>query len=73
MTEYLEHISQAGERWDQLAWHYYGDAMLMQPIIEANPQLRLLPRLSGGLSIRIPIIDPTGPANNAQDLPPWKR
>ncbi|MDI4583123.1 hypothetical protein E7X33_28695, partial [Klebsiella pneumoniae] len=23
---YLEHITTDGERWDNLAWHYYGDA-----------------------------------------------
>ena len=24
---YLEHITTDGERWDNLAWHYYGDAL----------------------------------------------
>lgn len=71
--DYLEHITSAGERWDTLAWHYYGDAMLMGPIIAANPQLRILPTLSAGLVVRIPVLEDDDPALAEEDLPPWKR
>lgn len=70
---YLEHITSAGERWDTLAWHYYGDAMLMRPIIEANPHLRILPTLSAGLVVKIPVLEDNDPALAEEDLPPWKR
>lgn len=71
--DYLEHITSAGERWDTLAWRYYGDAMLMGPIIAANPQLRILPTLSAGLVVRIPVLEDDDPALAEEDLPPWKR
>ncbi|QOD81896.1 tail protein X [Chromobacterium haemolyticum] len=71
--EYLEHITSAGERWDTLAWEYYGDANLMSPIIEANPQLRILPSLSAGLVVKIPVLEDDDPALAEEDLPPWKR
>lgn len=71
--EYIEHISVTGDRWDTLAWHYYGDAALMSPIIAANPQLRILPVLEAGLQVRIPILSAPDPAMTAEELPPWKR
>ncbi|OQS39769.1 hypothetical protein B0T40_03270 [Chromobacterium haemolyticum] len=71
--EYLEHITSAGERWDTLAWEYYGDAAQMSPIIEANPQLRILPALSAGLVVRIPVLEDDDLALAEEDLPPWKR
>lgn len=71
--EYLEHITSAGERWDTLAWEYYGDAAQMSPIIEANPQLRILPALSAGLVVRIPVLEDDDLALTEEDLPPWKR
>lgn len=71
--DYLEHITSDGERWDTLAWRYYGDAGRMGPIIAANPQLRILPVLVAGLKIRIPILQDGEPALAAEELPPWKR
>lgn len=71
--EYLEHITSAGERWDTLAWEYYGDAAQMSPIIEANPQLRILPALSAGLVVRVPVLEDDDLALAEEDLPPWKR
>ncbi|WP_297576173.1 tail protein X [uncultured Deefgea sp.] len=72
--DFIEHRSAEGERWDQLAWRYYGDACLYQPILDANPQLRILPSLAGGLRVRIPILDATTSDQAAfEDLPPWKR
>lgn len=71
--EYLDHITSAGERWDTLAWEYYGDAAQMSPIIEANPQLRILPALSAGLVVRIPVLEDDDLALAEEDLPPWKR
>ncbi|QRO34122.1 tail protein X [Chromobacterium violaceum] len=71
--EYLEHITRAGERWDTLAWEYYGDAALYGPIIDANPQLRILPALAAGLKLRIPVLEEDVERLREEDLPPWKR
>ncbi|MDF0606623.1 tail protein X [Neisseriaceae bacterium TC5R-5] len=67
---FLTHISTAGERWDQLAHRYYGDALQYERIIVANPHVPLGTHLAGGLMLSIPVIA-------AQDLeealPPWLR
>lgn len=71
--DYLEHLTRDGDRWDLLAWHYYGDAALMNPIIDANLQLRLLPTLGAGLTVRIPVLEDDEPMLSKEELPPWKR
>ncbi len=70
-TQYLSHITIAGERWDALAWTYYGDATLYSPIIMANPTVPIEAVLEVGLAIKVPILQVT-PTTSA-DLPPWKR
>lgn len=70
--EYIEHITNAGDRWDTIAYRYYGDATLLSPLAEANEHLQLVPILPAGLPVRVPLIDDTE-ALDAQDLPPWMR
>ncbi len=71
MTGYLTHTTKDGERWDMIAWRYYGDPHGYEPIVEANPDVAIVPALPGGLSLLIPIIDQAAPA--AEGLSPWKR
>lgn len=74
---YLEHITGPNERWDHLAYRYYGDANRTSPIIKANRELfgdalgPIPATLPDGLILRIPILDPEPLA--AELLPPWKR
>ena len=70
--EYIEHITLDGDRWDQIATLYYGDASRISPLAEANEHLRLLPVLPGGLPVRVPILEDD---NNLlpEELPPGKR
>lgn len=65
---FLVHVTTEGERWDQLAWRYYGDAHRYLPIVEANPHVPITAALPAGLTLAIPILEPE-PA--AEDLPPW--
>jgi len=67
----MTHISSAGERWDLLAWNYYGDPTLFGPLIMANPEVPIEPVLEAGLTIIVPILQNTNVV--AVDLPPWKR
>ncbi|KGH08707.1 MULTISPECIES: tail protein X [Comamonas] len=67
---YLTHITTEGERWDQLAWKYYGNALEYERIVAANPQVPITPTLLGGLRLSIPVIEET---QIVEDLPPWKR
>jgi len=72
MTDVLVHITSAGDRWDLLAWKYYGDASQYEPIIAANPEVMIEPILPAGIRLLIPIIE-DAELINTEDLPPWKR
>ncbi|WP_170433024.1 LysM peptidoglycan-binding domain-containing protein [Ruegeria arenilitoris] len=77
MSDYLEHTTQPGERWDLIAHRYYGDAMLMHHILQANPDLVGDPSspvpliLDPGMKLRIPVLEQA--QLSAVQLPPWKR
>jgi phage tail protein X len=63
----------AGERWDTLAWKYYGDATLFGPIIQINPQIPIEAVFEGGLKIGVPILTVNQAVQNNANLPPWKQ
>ena len=73
MQEFIPHITTAGERWDTIAWKYYGDATLFGPIIQTNPQIAIEAVFEAGLTIGVPILVVNQAAQNQNDLPPWKR
>jgi phage tail protein X len=68
---FLEHRTRDGERWDWLAWIYYGDAHDYGRIVRANPGVPVVPVLPGGILLLIPIVDAAPVAVGG--LPPWKR
>ncbi|EDZ5669685.1 hypothetical protein GOF54_19355 [Salmonella enterica] len=68
---YLEHVTTDGERWDNLAWRYYGDdALAYERIIAANPHVAIMPVLPSGVRLIIPVISVT---QTTPELPPWLR
>lgn len=73
----IEHITRAGERWDTLAWRYYGNPYAYGRIIEANPSLDIGAQLPSGVVVLIPVIPLAEVQASKQianeDLPPWKR
>ncbi len=75
--EYFEHRTIAGDRWDLLAYRYYGDQYKQTVILEANRHLILddlaVPQLvlPQGITLKIPVIEEE--ATNTSLLPPWKR
>ncbi len=71
MLEYLEHTTINGQRWDNIAWLYYGDANQIHRLITANPQIAATGMLPGGIIIKVPVLE----INQANPLsvPPWKR
>lgn len=75
MGDYLEHITTSGERWDLLAWHYYGDPLAYGIILDANPDVRILSVLPAGVALKIPLIaaDDDAELLAPEDLPPWKQ
>jgi phage tail protein X len=71
---FISHRTVAGERWDLLAWQYYGNPSLYGPIIMANPAIPIEPAFEPGLMVGIPIITSvTGAAVGLTTLPPWQR
>lgn len=77
MTAYLEHVTQPNDRWDTLAYRYYGDANRTGPLIRANRdlwvgELAAIPTvLPPGITLRVPVLEPDPVAED--QLPPWKR
>ncbi|PYE87383.1 tail protein X [Phyllobacterium leguminum] len=75
--DYFEHVTQTGDRWDLLAYRYYGDQYKQTVLIEANRHLFLddlsVPPLvlPYGITLKIPVI--VEEATNTDLLPPWKR
>lgn len=67
---FIPHVTTEGQRWDQLAWRYYGDAHRYLPIVQANPHVPLTAALPAGLTLAIPLLTPEPVA---EDLPPWMR
>lgn len=68
---YIIHITKQGERWDTLAFKYYGDAARFLPIIEANKALPVSESFPGGLRVFIPVLE--AETTSTDRLPPWKR
>ncbi len=67
----IPHTIRAGERWDSLAYRYYGDVFLMTHLVNVNPQLAFAESLPQGETIFIPVIK--SQTNLSDDLPPWLR
>jgi phage tail protein X len=65
------HICSDGDRWDLLAWNYYGDATLLGLIVMANPAIPIEPVLSAGMTVMVPVLQIASVLTS--DLPPWKR
>ena len=70
-AQFITHVTIQGERWDSLAWNYYGDATLFSPIVMANPQIPIEPVFEAGLVIGVPILQVSQATTS--DLPPWKQ
>ena len=73
MKQFIAHVTVAGERWDTLAWKYYGDATLIGPIIQTNPQIAIEAVFEAGLVVGVPILMVDQTVSSEADLPPWKQ
>lgn len=70
---FYEYIVKDGDRWDTIAEKAYGDALLVNGIIEANVATVVTPILETGARIIIPILETAEIKINSELLPPWKR
>ncbi|MFQ1022796.1 tail protein X [Avibacterium paragallinarum] len=71
MRTVIKHTVKLGERWDNLAYYYYGDPLAYSRIIDANQQLSFYEVLPMGVTVYIPVLQ-VQPTNNEQ-MPPWLR
>lgn len=67
----LKHTVKQGERWDNLAYYYYGDALEYARLISANPHISFCEVLPTGATVYIPVLN-VKPTQN-ENLPPWLR
>lgn len=66
---FLQHITTEGERWDNIAYKYYGDSLAYEQIISVNPQFALTPHLPAGQVLLIPVLAESDAI--AEELPAW--
>lgn len=71
--QFVEHLTTDGDRWDLLAYDYYGDPYAYEPIIRANPAHSFTTVLEGGRLLRIPVVEAAIADVDDALLPPWKR
>ncbi|QIW15858.1 hypothetical protein A4G20_05685 [Pasteurellaceae bacterium RH1A] len=63
------HQIQEGDRWDNLAYHYYGDIGQMNRLLNANPHIPFCEILPQGETLKVPVLAVKTTDNS--DLPPW--
>ncbi|MFC3873813.1 tail protein X [Neisseria musculi] len=72
MSAVIRYTTRAGDRWDLIAHKHYGNALLTDGLMAANPHLPLAEAFSDGLTVFVPVLE-TQPKNNQEDMPPWMR
>lgn len=70
---FLEYTTSSGDRWDQIAFKYYGDATKMNTIRDANQDIPSYDKLPAGLKIKIPILEDDTGIVDITKLPIWKQ
>lgn len=65
----IAHTIKQNERWDLLAYQYYGNVNEMGRLMDANPHLSLSEVLPVGETLLVPVLQVK--TTNQDDLPPW--
>lgn len=73
MIQSINYTVKQGERWDSLAWKFYGSVKAMNILVENNPTIPLSTVLAAGTQIIVPILDNTEEIVIKTNLPPWKK
>lgn len=72
MSAVIRYTTRNGDRWDTIAHKHYGNAMLIDGLIAANPHLPLAEQFASGLTVFVPVLE-RKPNTNQAALPPWMR
>lgn len=70
--EYLEYVTDEGDRWDNISYEMYGTVNEIETLIRANLSVGTIPILPAGIVLRIPILNKDA-LTSTEDLPPWKQ
>lgn len=73
MSSFVEYVTKQGDRWDTIAFKAYGDATLINGLIEANTTTVISPIIATGTRIIVPILESGDIQIDSELLPPWKR
>lgn len=73
MANFVEYVAKQGDRWDTIAFKAYGDATLINGLIEANQTIVISPILEVGTRVIVPILEQGDIQIDSELLPPWKR
>lgn len=65
------YTTQQGDTWDIIAKRQYGSELLMNKLIEANPDYRKMVIFPAGIKLETPFVEES--INDDSSLPPWKR
>jgi phage tail protein X len=65
------YTTQQGDTWDIIAKRQYGSELLMNKLIEANPDYRKVVIFPAGIKVETPSVEES--INDDSSLPPWKR
>ena len=69
---HLTHMTKDGDRWDLLAKEYYGNAFLIEALLEANPAHAGLAVLPPGLALKVPLVGQEAVEPAQERATPWR-
>lgn len=68
----LQYTTQSGDRWDTIAHKFYGNALLINGLIAANPHLPIAEQFVDNLTVFVPVLESKA-VSSQEDMPPWMR
>lgn len=68
----MQYKTSQGDRWDLIAYKFYGNPTMINELILANPHLPLAEQFEANLTVFIPVLPATRTIAQ-KDMPPWMR
>ena len=66
---YVPYRTQTGDRWDTVAYKFFGDPTQITALIMANPGVAIVDVFDAGTEIAVPLI--ATPSGGVTTSPPW--